>query len=51
MTQSPGDEDEAGAPQTGEAIRPQCGGDGKAEEGACPTCGGTGKIVAIVGDA
>jgi DnaJ-class molecular chaperone len=45
------DEDAPGAPQTGEAICPQCGGDGQLNGAPCPGCDGTGKITAIVGDA
>jgi DnaJ-class molecular chaperone len=46
-----GDEDAPGAPQTGEAICPSCGGSGLLDGGICPECNGEGRINAIVGDA
>ena len=51
MTDSDLDEDDPGAPQTGEAICPRCGGEGSVDGAPCDGCGGTGKITAIVGDA
>ena len=48
---NPGDEAAPGAPQTGEAVCPECGGSGRAGSGDCPNCGGTGRVVQIVGDA
>ncbi len=48
---NPGDEAAPGAPQTGEAICPECHGTGRAQSGACQNCGGTGQVVQIVGDA
>jgi DnaJ-class molecular chaperone len=47
----PGNEDRPGSPQTGEALCPDCDGEGYTDHGECPKCGGTGRIVAIVGDA
>lgn len=47
----PGDEDDPGAPQTGEDTCPTCGGSGVMGDGECPQCLGSGKITAIVGDA
>ena len=51
-TRNPGDEDEPGAPQTGEMTCPVCHGSGK-EDGQkmCANCGGSGVIIVTVGDA
>ncbi|MBD0274158.1 MAG: hypothetical protein ICV73_19785 [Acetobacteraceae bacterium] len=51
VIRNPGDEAAPGAPQTGEAICPECGGTGRVQSGECPNCGGTGRVVQIVGDA
>ena len=48
---NPGDEAAPGTPQTGEAICPECGGTGSAQNRECPNCGGSGQVVQIVGDA
>ena len=48
---NPGDEAAPGTPQTGEAICPECGGTGRAQDRECPNCGGSGQVVQIVGDA
>ena len=48
---NPGDESEAGAPQTAEDICPECQGSGRQGQSACVNCGGSGRIVKIIGDA
>jgi hypothetical protein len=48
---SPGDEAPAGTPGTGEDVCPNCGGSGRAANGACPVCGGTGKVTVGIGGA
>jgi DnaJ-class molecular chaperone len=47
----PGDQDDPGAPQTGENICPACAGSGRLADAPCRNCGGTGRVVEIVGDA
>jgi DnaJ-class molecular chaperone len=42
---NPGDEAPPGMPGTGEAICPECNGNGQLRGGVCPNCGGTGRIV------
>jgi hypothetical protein len=46
---APGDEAPPGAPGTGEAVCPRCGGSGRTQGSACPECGGTGKVTQGVG--
>ncbi len=47
----PGDEAPAGAPATGEAPCPECGGSGRLDGKPCPTCDGTGRITKVIGGA
>jgi|GEM_PF-4444702 len=47
----PGDEAEAGSPQTGEGLCPTCSGQGAVGGRPCATCLGTGTVVVNVGDA
>ena len=49
---NPGDEVAPGSPDSGEAICPECGGEGRlADSKDCESCGGTGKITQLIGDA
>ncbi len=45
---NPGDEVPAGAPNSGENICPECGGNGKVNGQACANCGGTGFVTEAV---
>ncbi|RZJ12658.1 MAG: hypothetical protein EOP39_02920 [Rubrivivax sp.] len=47
---APGDEATPGTPGTGEAVCPDCGGSGRAANGAtCPGCQGSGKVTHGIG--
>ncbi len=64
-TKKPGDEVPPGTPQSGEALCPQCSGNGTIDGAPCPecqgsgkrdaqpcaNCGGTGVVTVTVGDA
>lgn len=48
----PGDEVPPGAPQSGDALCPRCGGSGRLPgDVVCADCEGSGHITALVGDA
>lgn len=48
---NPGDQAPPGTPGTGEAVCPQCQGQGRVNGGPCRYCGGTGKVIRGVGGA
>jgi DnaJ-class molecular chaperone len=46
---NPGDEAAPGTVGAGEALCPECHGNGKAGGVECPNCGGTGRVVEGIG--
>jgi DnaJ-class molecular chaperone len=47
----PGDEAEPGAPGSGDALCPACGGSGRLDGRTCESCNGTGTVTEGIGGA